>query len=278
MLTLDAPKVSLNMPSERHDHQKALKEERAKDLKDFLDKQARENPRLRRLRASYAPIQTSITHPNQELSAGLLSNFAEPFLERTEPRKDSRFVESERHADGPKAFPPKTNRPRVEQAEQHYDYYEGSGPVNEDGYRYPGGGSWPRYNPPPWFSQMPPNMYYPPYGVYPAYPDRNHQRENYNRTYEPMPPSEVRDSEPRNAYPERRSTYNREFTESEQLPMSVTKSKVQGYAAELRKLDSPYLKRSRLRKKRLERKQRNKWYEIILISRLLLIFIPILII
>jgi hypothetical protein len=83
---------------------------------------------------------------------------------------------------------------------------------------------------------MPPNMYYPPYNGYPSYPDRNYQREDYNRMHEPMPPSVAfRDSESRNLQPERRSMYNREFAESEKIPSSDSKSKAQGYAAELRK-------------------------------------------
>lgn len=245
----DAPLVSLNMPSEQYDHQKALKEERARDMKSFLDKQARENPRLRRLRAFDAPIQTSITHPNQaktnNIFPGNTDNTSEHFTSRTEGRGDSRFVESERKPD---SIHPKPNRSRVEPSEQYYDYGGPSIPP-DDGYRY-NGGSWPRYNPPPpmWYPPpMPQNNYYPDFNAYSGYPDRNYQRDNYGRTFEPMPPNAFRDPEPpRNSQyqsnpstlnrPERKENYNREFAESEPMPPSAAKSKAQGYAAELRKL------------------------------------------
>lgn len=246
MLIGDAPMLSLNMPSEKYDHQKVLKEERARDMKSFLDKQARENPRLRRLRASEAPIQTSITHPNQRLSDNnITADFIpEQSRNRNEERKDSRLVESERHSDNLKYVGNQSNRSYLQSTERGYDN-SGPGLPPEDGYRYHGG-SWGGYNPPPpmWYPPMPQNNYYPVFGGYPSYPDRNYQRDNYSRPFDPMPPNNYRDQEshhgsqyPPNPPQSNRNDrhYNREFTESEAISPDVAKSKAQGYAAELRK-------------------------------------------
>ena len=248
MLSSDATSLSLNLPSERFDRQKALKEERANDMKSFLDKQARENPRLRRLRASNAPIQTSITHPysgQDSAASGIIPNRNE------NNRQDSKSLESERLSDNFRPSPPKTNHPRLDYNEQYYNDFKGRPGIPRDdgyGYQHPGG-SWPRYNPPPpvWYPpQIPYNSYYPAFDNYPPYGDRSFQRDSYGRVLEPMPPNVIREPEPpfNQSYPPnhmnanptgRQANYRHEFAESESVPPAVSKSKAQSYAAELRK-------------------------------------------
>ena len=259
MLASDAPLVSLNMPSERFDHQRALKEERARDMKSFLDKQARENPRLRRLRAINAPIQTSITHPRQKEEANDFQknydNYDNAAAESSRSRNDKelRSTETERVFGNLNPSPPKSNHSRYESNDNYYPADRGYGIPPPDNYRNQGGGPWPRYNQPWYPPPMPPmhqNNYYAAYDNYSSYPDRGYQSDNYGpnnngRNLEPLPPVSFRDQEPHinsqyppniisSQYPDRQSNYRQEFAESDSISPAASKSKAQNYAAELR--------------------------------------------
>ena len=69
------------MPSERMVNQReALKNELVCDMKAFLASQANANPRLRRLRAQQAEVQTSITNPNLALQVTAQENSEKSIL------------------------------------------------------------------------------------------------------------------------------------------------------------------------------------------------------
>ena len=189
MLASANSSLSLNMPSERVDHQKNLKDELTRDMKSFLDKQARENPRLRRLRASNAPIQTSITHPSVNNGSNMPSSNQFNISDNVKGSNVRDGWNAGRHMNPFPPSPPTQNIPRTD---QNAHYYNPNIPYsNQPEFSSNRGQQWPRYEPPPnlWQpSNMHQNHFYPQYDDYRMFPDRSYERDSYGRIIEPNPP------------------------------------------------------------------------------------------
>jgi hypothetical protein len=136
------------MPSERMVNQReALKNELASDMKAFLASQANANPRLRRLRAQQADVQTSITNPALAMQARAQENSDKSILPGSGGGGRQGLVKS--NADSVSARNENTQRmddrsfnnspPRQSNMDSGSNQY-GSGPYPPDSY----GAGWSR--------------------------------------------------------------------------------------------------------------------------------------